>query len=76
LIVSTGINEPNIPKHLMENQIDGYESVELDLDYFKGKSVLILGKGNSAFELAQSIYGVTNFVHLISRSQSIFTILN
>ena len=30
---------------------------------------LFLGKGNSAFEVAQSIYGATNFVHLLSRSR-------
>jgi len=31
--------------------------------------VLILGRGNSAFETAQGIYGVTNLVHMVSRSR-------
>ena len=27
------------------------------------------GRGNAAFEIAQSIYGATNFIHMVSRSR-------
>ena len=43
--------------------------MSLDTDEYEGKSVLILGNGNSAFETADHIAGVTNLVHLLGRSK-------
>lgn len=48
---------------------EGYESVSVDPEDFVGQNVLILGRGNSAFETAENILGVTNFVHMLSRSR-------
>uniref|UniRef100_A0A915L503 FAD/NAD(P)-binding domain-containing protein n=1 Tax=Romanomermis culicivorax TaxID=13658 RepID=A0A915L503_ROMCU len=36
---------------------------------FTGQSVLIIGNGNSGLEMAASIYGSTNFVHITSKSR-------
>ena len=32
-------------------------------------TISYIGRGNAAFELTKSIYGVTNFIHLVSRSR-------
>ncbi len=69
VIVATGLSIPNI---LPMDGIDlaiGYENLSLNIEEFENKSVLILGRGNSAFEVAQHIYDVTNFIHMISRSR-------
>ena len=68
LIIATGLSTPNIPENLEENT-DGYEDFLIDPDQYEGKSVLILGRGNAAFETAQSIYGVTNLIHMVARSR-------
>lgn len=49
--------------------VEGYESVSVDPKDFVGQNVLILGRGNSAFETAENILGVTNFIHMLSRSR-------
>lgn len=41
----------------------------MDPEDFVGQNVLILGRGNSAFETAENILGVTNFIHMLSRSR-------
>ncbi|CAF1007257.1 unnamed protein product [Rotaria sp. Silwood1] len=69
VIVATGLSIPNIPPI---NGIDlaiGYENLSLNIEEFENKSVLILGRGNSAFEVAQHIYDVTNYIHMVSRSR-------
>ena len=44
-----------------------YGDLKLDVEPFEGKSVLILGRGNSAFEVAQHISSSANFIHMMSR---------
>ena len=53
-------------------QVDFYESVSLDKSEFENKRVLILGKGNSAFETAEHLAGTAAVVHLVSPSQITF----
>ncbi|KAK3090905.1 hypothetical protein FSP39_015622 [Pinctada imbricata] len=70
LIVATGIAEPNVPD--IVPGIDyavGYEDVSINPDDFEGQSVLVLGRGNAAFETADAIYGSTNLIHMVSRSR-------
>ncbi len=69
LIVCTGIATPNLANLLGAEHIDGYEDMSLDTDDYEGQSVLILGRGNSAFETADHIVGSTNLIHMISRSR-------
>ncbi|KAL2309268.1 hypothetical protein Nmel_005458 [Mimus melanotis] len=49
--------------------VEGYETVSINPEDFAGQTVLILGRGNSAFETAENILGVTNFIHMVSRSR-------
>lgn len=69
VIVATGIDKPNKPVFEGHEYTIGYESVPTDREFFEGKSVLILGRGNAAMEVAQSIYGATNLVHVLGRSR-------
>ncbi|XP_059809763.1 FAD-dependent oxidoreductase domain-containing protein 2 isoform X1 [Hypanus sabinus] len=69
LLVATGLGVPHVPNFPGSEYIEGYESVSVDPADFVGQSVLILGRGNSAFETADNIAGVTNFIHALSRSR-------
>jgi len=71
LIIATGMWSPRtLPKETMgEEYVEGYETVSVNPDDFEGQSVLILGRGNAAFEVADRIYGSTNYVHMIGRSR-------
>ncbi|XP_074647210.1 FAD-dependent oxidoreductase domain-containing protein 2-like [Tubulanus polymorphus] len=69
IVVATGLSKPNIPKFQGVEYTVGYEDVSINPDEFEGKSVLILGRGNSAFETADSILGATNYIHMLSRSR-------
>lgn len=60
---------PNLVDFPGSEYVEGYESVSVDPEDFVGQNVLILGRGNSAFETAENILGVTNFVHMLSRSR-------
>ncbi|XP_030062661.1 FAD-dependent oxidoreductase domain-containing protein 2 [Microcaecilia unicolor] len=69
LLVATGMWISNVLNFPGSEYMEGYESVSVDPADFAGQSVLILGRGNSAFETAENIKGVTNFLHLVGRSR-------
>lgn len=69
IITATGFWKPNVANIVGDELIQGYESISTDPDDYEGKSVLILGNGNSAFETADAIYGATSQVHIIGRSR-------
>ncbi|XP_029810974.1 FAD-dependent oxidoreductase domain-containing protein 2 isoform X2 [Suricata suricatta] len=69
LLVATGLSVPNQVDFPGYEHVEGYESVSVDPKDFEGQNVLILGRGNSAFETAENILGVTNFIHMLSRSR-------
>ncbi|KAM9229551.1 FAD-dependent oxidoreductase domain-containing protein 2 isoform 2-T2 [Dugong dugon] len=69
LLVATGLSVPNQVDFPGSEYVEGYESVSTDPEDFEGQNVLILGRGNSAFETAENILGVTNFIHMLSRSR-------
>ncbi|XP_045728558.1 FAD-dependent oxidoreductase domain-containing protein 2 [Mirounga angustirostris] len=69
LFVATGLSVPNQVDFPGSEYVEGYESVSVDPKDFEGQNVLILGRGNSAFETAENILGVTNFIHMLSRSR-------
>ncbi|GFR80633.1 FAD-dependent oxidoreductase domain-containing protein 2-like [Elysia marginata] len=69
IILATGMSVPNIPTMKGIDLARGYESVSVDPEDFEGKAVLILGRGNAAFEVADSLYGSTSLIHLIGRSR-------
>ncbi|XP_028671411.1 FAD-dependent oxidoreductase domain-containing protein 2 [Erpetoichthys calabaricus] len=68
LLVATGLWVPHIINFPGSEHLEGYESISVDAKTFVGQTVLILGKGNSAFETATNLLGVTNHIHLYSRS--------
>lgn len=68
LLVSTGLWVPQQVDFIGSDLVEGYESIPTDPEEFKGQAVLILGKGNSAFETAQSILGRASRIHLYSPS--------
>ncbi|XP_070612298.1 FAD-dependent oxidoreductase domain-containing protein 2 isoform X1 [Erythrolamprus reginae] len=69
LLVATGMWVPHEVNFPGSEYVEGYESVSTNPKDFVGQSVLILGRGNSAFETAENILGVTNFVHMVGRSR-------
>lgn len=69
LIIATGVAKPNIPDLMGIEHVEGYETMSLNPDDYEGQTVLILGRGNSAFETATHIYGATNLIHMIARSR-------
>jgi len=69
VIVATGIASPRIVDFPGSEHLDYYHNMTIDPEHYEGKSVLILGRGNSAFETAQAIYGHTNMVHMASRNR-------
>eukprot|EP01084_Bolivina_argentea_P313209 542373_1 len=69
LILATGRSRPNILSDmdgLYENSI-GYEDMDLNPISYKNKSVAILGGGNTAFEIADSISNYAAYVSLYVR---------
>ncbi|XP_022095421.1 FAD-dependent oxidoreductase domain-containing protein 2-like [Acanthaster planci] len=69
LILSSGLSLPHEPHFEGIQHTEGYRTVSLDPDEFEGKSILILGRGNSAFETADHILGSTNVIHMVARSR-------
>ncbi|KAG5832097.1 hypothetical protein ANANG_G00287490 [Anguilla anguilla] len=66
LLVSTGLWVPQQVQFVGSELVEGYESVPVDPEQYRNQAVLILGKGNSAFETAQNILGHASSVHLYS----------
>ncbi|XP_001376043.2 FAD-dependent oxidoreductase domain-containing protein 2 [Monodelphis domestica] len=69
LFVATGVSIPNEINFPGSEFVEGYESVSVNPEDFVGQNVLILGRGNSAFETAENILGYTNFIHMLGRSR-------
>ena len=67
--MSTGYSLPHEPSFEGFEHTEGYQTVSLDQEEYEGKSVLILGRGNSAFETADHIIGSTNVIHMVARSR-------
>lgn len=68
LLVATGLWVPQKVEFVGSDLVEGYESISTNPDDYKNQAVLILGKGNSAFETAQSILGRASRVHMLSSS--------
>ncbi|GAA1017885.1 pyridine nucleotide-disulfide oxidoreductase [Acrocarpospora pleiomorpha] len=66
VIVATGWGGPNIPDIPGIELATGYEDMEVEGSAYAGQRVLVIGKGNSAFETAQAILPHAAIVHLAS----------
>lgn len=68
LLLATGLWVPQNIEFVGSDLVEGYESISTNSEDYKDQAVLILGKGNSAFETAQSLLGKASRVHMVSRS--------
>jgi Pyridine nucleotide-disulphide oxidoreductase len=66
VVVATGVSQPFVPAIPGIELAEGYESVPLAPDEFRGQRILILGKGNSAFEVADAAMATAALVHVAS----------
>lgn len=67
LVVATGLYAPHVPAIPGVELAEPYTSVSTDPAEFVCKRVLIIGKGNSAFETANHLVGVAAVIHMVSR---------
>ncbi|MFF0308588.1 NAD(P)-binding domain-containing protein [Streptosporangium sp. NPDC004379] len=68
LIMATGWGGPYVPDIPGIELATGYEEMPVRGEDFTDQRVLIIGKGNSAFETAQSMLGHAAVIHLASPS--------
>ena len=68
LIVVTGLFTQMIPHDIrgMEYSI-GYDKMTIDKEFYKNKSVMIIGNGNSAFETANYLNDITSKISIYGR---------
>lgn len=66
LVIATGVSKPFIPDIPGIELTEQYERVSVDPEDFIDQRVLIVGKGNSAFETADNLLGTTAVIHLVS----------
>ena len=66
LIVATGFSKPYVPKIAGIELAENYNDISVNPEDFANQSVLIIGKGNSAFETADNLVGTTKLMHLVS----------
>lgn len=66
LVVATGIGTPYVPPIPGIEHAEGYETVSVEPEDFAGQRVLVIGKGNSAFEVADAMLDSAALVHLAS----------
>jgi len=67
LVVASGLTRlyyPDVPG--IEQVVETYCNVSLNGDDFRGKRILIIGKGNSGFEVADRYLDSAALIHLVS----------
>jgi thioredoxin reductase len=74
VVLATGIHTPNIPKIGGVEHLDRYDDMSVNPDDFEGKSIMIVGNGNSGFETASNLIASANYIHMVSRSAVRLTI--
>lgn len=76
VVVAAGLPDPAYPRSAPGFEFtEGYEDFDpaTAAEKYRNKRVLILGTGNSAFEVANNISGVANIVQLCSRNPPRFS---
>ncbi len=66
LIVATGLTRPYVPDIPGIEHVENYWDCSIDPADFADQKLLIIGKGNSAFETANHLVGATRVTHLCS----------
>ncbi|MQY11102.1 Ferredoxin--NADP reductase [Streptomyces sp. RB5] len=65
LVVATGVSLPHVPDIPGIELAERYDTFDTDPESFTGQRVLILGRGNSAFETADSLMENAAVIHLV-----------
>ena len=73
VVVATGLHVPNVPDFRGGELLQHYDGMSVDPRDFRGKSILIIGNGNSAFETASNLLPVANYIHIVGRSAARFS---
>lgn len=66
VVMATGVSKPYVPAIEGIELAEQYADFSVDPEDFAGQSVLILGKGNSAFETADNLIETTSMIHVAS----------
>lgn len=66
LIVATGVRKPFLPTIPGIELCERYADIPIEPETFAGQRVLVLGKGNSAFEIAEILTETTSLLHVCS----------
>jgi len=66
VVVATGMAADHVPSIPGIELAESYRTMSVDPAEFRGQRVLILGKGNSAFETADNLVEVASAIHLVS----------
>jgi len=64
VVAATGLSQPYLPPIPGIETAEPYTEVSVDPEEFTGKRVLILGKGNSAFETADNLVEKAAVIHV------------
>jgi thioredoxin reductase len=64
LLMATGAVGPYVPDIEGIELAEGYEHHDIDRTRFENKRVLIIGRGNSAFEVANHLAGHAGLIHI------------
>ncbi|PSL55926.1 thioredoxin reductase [Saccharothrix carnea] len=64
LIVATGVSRPYVPPIEGVKHAERYDDVSVDPADFTGQKVLIIGRGNSAFETADNLIETASVIHV------------
>ncbi|WP_062054531.1 NAD(P)-binding domain-containing protein [Aquimarina longa] len=64
LVIATGVSKPYIPEISGIELTENYSDVSVDPDDFINQKVLIIGKGNSGFEMADGLMDTTAILHV------------
>lgn len=66
VIIATGFYKPFIPAIPGIELVESYNDVSIDPQDYCNQNVLIIGKGNSAFETADNLVSTAAAIHMIS----------
>lgn len=66
VVIATGFNKEKLPSFPGSEFVEPYSTFDIHPQRYKNKRVLIIGKGNSAFETADSLLEHAASIHLCS----------
>lgn len=69
VIISTGRSTPKLLEWRGAEHFQTYNKMNTDLDLYENKTVLVVGGGNSALEIADQLSSTAAFVHVFARSK-------